>query len=711
MEYPRIPSGNYRRPTVQECTEFRGVLRKPVGVLGRWWDERNLTSARYPRMAVRPARVQVTTLDGNPITNRIVAACGGDHIVLLDETGTFWCNGHSQHVTYDEWSYGLYWFISVDKENAGGDVHVTVTPQTGVDATFRQFNGLCLDESNNIVKNVIRFRCKSDDPPAAEWECDFGSEHSYEDCDLADYNISATGDNYLDGVKLVLHQMKVRVNILNGGHKLVRMGSKVIDAQSGVWIDAVALANGTTMVEGTHYGRLGSDDLWNAATLTLTMCNEKGEAFNGVVVSATEPTQTGYWLDISGEPELRQWSAAQTMWVSVSNTFVRMTVATNDIRAGDTISLSVSGYASTTDQDVVDLLNSDHFIYNMIPGSTWPDIVISGILKSDTVTVTAADLRLGIEVARRIPQMDYVVECDNRLWGCRYDEIAGVNELYACKLGDPTNWYVYQGLATDSWAASRGKAAPFTGAAVLDGCPLFFREESVEKIYPASGGGHTVKTFDLPGIAAGSADSAVVIDGTLYYHGRDGVYRYNGTIPVKVSDALGDLMFTGASAARRLRTYCVSMQMQGGDRVVGVYDLESGDWHLETEAWTELAVTFEDGVYYVTDGKMYKMSGDNSEGVEWYAETGTITYVPEHKWLSYMLIRARLEQDAECRVYIRYDGGPWERKGRIYGNSLRSREVVIWPRRCDSFRLRFEGKGGCEIQSIAYRLERSVGGR
>ena len=61
--------------------------------------------------------------------------------------------------------------------------------------------------------------------------------------------------------------------------------------------------------------------------------------------------------------------------------------------------------------------------------------------------------------------MDYLTECDNRVWGCSNKE----NVIYACKLGDPTNWFSYRGIAEDSYAVTVGSDGSFTGAATCLG--------------------------------------------------------------------------------------------------------------------------------------------------------------------------------------------------------------------------------------------------
>ena len=55
-------------------------------------------------------------------------------------------------------------------------------------------------------------------------------------------------------------------------------------------------------------------------------------------------------------------------------------------------------------------------------------------------------------VERRVPDLDFLTECDNRVWGCSSRE----NVIYGCKLGDPTNWFSYRGIAEDSYAVTVG---------------------------------------------------------------------------------------------------------------------------------------------------------------------------------------------------------------------------------------------------------------
>ena len=67
-------------------------------------------------------------------------------------------------------------------------------------------------------------------------------------------------------------------------------------------------------------------------------------------------------------------------------------------------------------------------------------ITITGIIPN-TINQTAP-----IKVERKLPEMDFIIESGNRIWGCNSEK----NEIYASKLGDPKNFDSFLGISTDS---------------------------------------------------------------------------------------------------------------------------------------------------------------------------------------------------------------------------------------------------------------------
>ena len=183
------------------------------------------------------------------------------------------------------------------------------------------------------------------------------------------------------------------------------------------------------------------------------------------------PAGGDWWLDTSGgQAALRQYDSQLALWTAATSTYVKL-AAPNlgkgfSLYDGVTLSGCTGALAGLNGSHVLQAVG-DHFA------------VIPGLLGAPEASCEGA-----VTLERRAPDMDFVTECDNRLWGCKYGLVDGkaVNEIYASKLGDFKNWRCYQGLSTDSYAAGRGADGPFTAAATHLGHPLFFREESATPI-------------------------------------------------------------------------------------------------------------------------------------------------------------------------------------------------------------------------------------
>jgi len=333
-------------------------------------------------------------------------------------------------------------------------------------------------------------------------------------------------------------------------------------------------------------------------------------------------------------------------------------------------------------------------------------VVLAGALEQE-LTLTLDGTGSSYFILRRsLPEMDFVVECQNRLWGCKSG--GGINELYGSKLGDFRSWSSFAGLSTDSYRASRGAPGPYTGAAVLGGCPLFFREDSVEKLYPSASGAHGIVTLSLSGVEQGSENSLRVIRDTLYYKSREGICRYSGTLPVCVSRALGSARYHGASAGTLGSRYCVSMLDEAETPTLFVLDTDTGLWYREDA--TALGQTAEiDGRLWFTqpDGSVRIVDPTGSAaGVRWFAETGDLLpRLQTRRYVTRLQLRLTLEPNTAARVYTSCDGGDWEYRGEIVGTRRGSRLFALTPRRCESLRLRLEGVGGMRLESLSYLTE------
>lgn len=331
-----------------------------------------------------------------------------------------------------------------------------------------------------------------------------------------------------------------------------------------------------------------------------------------------------------------------------------------------------------------------------------------------------------VKAAMDIPDMDYVIEAQNRLWGCKYGTVNGklINEIYASALGRFDVWHKYAGVSTDSYAASIGSDGRWTGAVNYQGYPLFFKEDRMHKVYVSASGAHRIQEYTMRGVQPGGAKSLAVVNGVLFYKARDCVCAYDGSgAPTDVSEKLNLNSLsrpgstTSIAAAYRDKYYLyLQMNTPPGSRLL-VLDTRRGTWYREnlpigsiidfTEHLGSLLCAAGGIEEIAHDNQVSELSGTEEGDVAWSCETGLIGYsTVEQKYVSRFNIRMSLARDAYMDVLVQYDSdGVWHNQGRIQGVGTRTFMLPVRPRRCDHFRIRLEGSGNVRIYSFAKIFE------
>lgn len=311
-----------------------------------------------------------------------------------------------------------------------------------------------------------------------------------------------------------------------------------------------------------------------------------------------------------------------------------------------------------------------------------------------------------VMLERKVPDLTCICECDNRIWG------AEGTTIWASALGDPKNFYVYDGLATDSYAVAVGTDGEFTGCVAYSSTVLFFKENCVHKVlgsYPAQ---YEIYTYTVPGIQEGSEKSLCTINETLFYKGRGGVYAYTGGTPELISENFGTRRFYDAVGGTDGERYYISMRDEAGVWELYVFDTLRAIWLREDN--THAA----DFAYL--DGVLYYLDADNGRAMmcgQDYAEEGAISWsatlcqfdetVHGRKGYSRLHLRADLEAGAWLKAEISTDGGPFRQVYSGHDERAKTVQIPILPVRCDNFRVRLSGKGTCVIKSFV--REFSVG--
>ena len=489
--------------------------------------------------------------------------------------------------------------------------------------------------------------------------------------------------------------------------RMVSMGAYLLVFPDGVYV------NTADMRDFGSVNRLYESPAGQAVSYSL--CTLEGQDYPRANMTVSddepeEPQEGDYWLDTREKTHaLYVWHGE---WTAVSSVYVR--ISAPGIGAGLKVQdgVALSGVRCTGDDDSLkaqlDFLNATHIVQAVDEDY----IVVTGVIDRNYTQAEGT-----VRADRKAPRMDFVIECNNRLWGCRYGEEDGetVNRLYACALGDFRNWRKFAGTSQDSYYVSLGSDGPFTGAAAHRGTPCFFKENCLHRMYGEIPANYQLQTVRCEGVNPGSGGTLVSAGGAMYYLGSHGAQRFDG-LPENVGKALGEGRLSGGAAGESDGKYYLSAQEETGGWSLYVLDTALGVWYRQDDA-SALAFAALNGEMYMLcrNGTLYALNGTEGapepEDVTWYAETAEMGYeYPAHQYMSRFLMRMKLEQNAVCRVRAQYDSdGIWREQAILRGDGKTDVFIMpIVPRRCQHMKVRLEGSGGMRLYGLARSL--SVGG-
>lgn len=318
-----------------------------------------------------------------------------------------------------------------------------------------------------------------------------------------------------------------------------------------------------------------------------------------------------------------------------------------------------------------------------------------------------------VTIRKTVPDMDFCFEHDNRLWGYKGKTI------YASKLGDPTNWNVFEGLSTDAWSLATQKKGEFTGGVSYGGYPTFFREDAMARIYGATPQAFQVSETAMPGVKTGEAKSIAEAGSMLLYLSREGMMIYADEYPQNQVNVFGAAEIKNALACSDGTRYYAQLTVDG-EQALYCFDSLHGLWMKEDDPKL-LSMTYDQGtIYGLVDWNLavagtraiIDISGSGGIGeavvtqeetpVESFAEFGDFTSGSlNRKALSKLQLRMELEEGASARILISYDGGGWRQLWHLCEGRKRSVQIPIVPRRCDHYRIRIEGVGMWRLYAMA----------
>lgn len=195
---------------------------------------------------------------------------------------------------------------------------------------------------------------------------------------------------FYGGVDLTDHLTDAGVHLTDSEKQLVSMGAYIIILPDKAYMNTQ---------DYTDCGKIEAD--WvNGSPATVSLCMEDGAAYDYTAgkEAPASPKNGQFWLDTSGETDaMKVWNESSGSWVSVETVYCKISCTGIGAQFRDNDGVTVSGVEQIEGSRIVQHVTAD-------------SMVLIGLVPQ-TVTVDAGKLH----ISRKMPEMDYVVECQNRL--------------------------------------------------------------------------------------------------------------------------------------------------------------------------------------------------------------------------------------------------------------------------------------------------------
>ena len=472
--------------------------------------------------------------------------------------------------------------------------------------------------------------------------------------------------------------------------------------------------------DGYKITRCGAKN--TAEKVSVTPCYYSGEEISADTVTALPDTadeNTSVILTSDGKSYLYTYSADS--WSMGDRVYSRF--------AADGVEKSLC------DGDSVILKNysDENTIYKIIKAdenSLIIDAPFSGVSALENFTVE-----------RYFPFLDFAVECSGRIWGCRCGKNRlgeSVNEIYACSLGNVLDWNTFDNVSTDSYVCSLGCPGEFTGAAVLDGRPVFFKSDTVITV-----GGDVPQSFSVTsvparGVQKGAYRSIVNLGEKLYYKTLVGIAEFDGVTVKIISDRLSSEHFVSGAAGEADGKYRIVLNDNSGRKRLYVYNTHLSVWHTEDDDENAEFFVSSDGCLYgvcrvseVTlpsasvntyniiayDTVCADVSFFDGEDDVYFEEESDVLFsavtneqtVSDGTWIVRRIILfAENPGGTYLNIGISCDGSDGFSEIFHTDKPLKSTVgIAVNTPRCSSFRLKLEGSGDIKIKSVGIISEKT----
>ncbi len=363
------------------------------------------------------------------------------------------------------------------------------------------------------------------------------------------------------------------------------------------------------------------------ALLIIAPCSIDGEEIS-YTSSTAAPTDTSkYWYDSTNKC-WKKYSDSSEKWVKIEKTYIKVTpvLSTSNTLYSPPTSIPSGSAAPAYVHEISDLFGSflaldtvsiafknnaettDSIIYGTVKGSnTESEYCRDGEMNSIVLCESRTGGTAWFTIEIHCPDLTHICSNNNRVWGVSND----THEIFACKLGNVTQWYNYAGIAGDSYALSLGSPDEVTGCASYSNYVVFFTATKIMKIYGDYPSNYQLSTVRANGVKKGASDSIVQISGALFYVSDLGVMAYDGSYPSVISEKLGTdyLRDKDVAAGKHGAKYCLSVSEKGKPFGMFIYDTATGMWVKGSERIISSASQMASCLCFITDdGRLVTLS-------------------------------------------------------------------------------------------------------
>ena len=322
--------------------------------------------------------------------------------------------------------------------------------------------------------------------------------------------------------------------------------------------------------------------------MELIPCDIEGQSIEYEAGTEAPVDTTKYWYD-TGNNVYKKYSTSTEQWIQVETPYMKLIprisssedsyeapegslnkAALDDKKALSDFFGGLSPLDSVSYAGTQSAAEDDFFDYLIYGTGTEDDtnFIILSMIGEKVVT--------DFNIRTKCPDLEHLVALNNRIWGVDNN----THEIFASKLGDPTQWFNYAGIASDSYAVTLGFADEVTAGVAYNNYVHFFTEDKVIKFYGDYPSNYQMHTMKADGVIHGGQDTAVQVEGILFYVSPIGVMAYDGSLPRFQGQKFAPNFLNGKtmSAGKDGTKYCLSVSKNGTGEGVFVFDTKYGLW-------------------------------------------------------------------------------------------------------------------------------------